>query len=144
MLNLTGGGPKVPSVDYTASSASGTAASGGNGGQAAAAKRAAGSGVTRWTLAIKFAADNTPLPCPGYIVPSGCQVRIRANNGTSAGNTQAAFVAEYRERLTTGQGTPLAPFDDIQLQVSNLAQVWAMGKAGDGLVISVQTVVAGA
>lgn len=86
---------------------------------------------------IVFGAANTPQPAPGYIVPEGCTVRVRANNGTTAGNAGVVFLAEYREALTGGLGIPLAPLDDVAYPVKNLAQIWAMGAKNDGIVISV-------
>jgi hypothetical protein len=151
--------PTQRSAGYTNDSGDGGfagAGSAGGGGTASAtsvptvqtqaavpAKRSAGSGLTRWTYLLKITATGVPQPGPCYFVPEGCQVRIRANGGTLTGNTAVVSVAEYREKLLSGLGTPLAPFDDIQIQAGNLARLWFMGTAGDGVVLSVQQVVAG-
>lgn len=136
---LSGGGKTTDSSngsDYASTTTTATAPT-----SSQAARRASGGGgVTHWTYALKLSASGVPQPAPGYLVPAGCQVRIRANSGTTAGNAGVVFFAEYREKLTNGQGTPMAPFDDVQVQVANLANLWFLGQANDGVVLSVQSV----
>ncbi len=89
------------------------------------------------TFSVVLAADNVPQVCHGYQVPEGATVRVRANNGTTAGNSAVIFVASNRRALLQGLGKPLAPLDDVLNPVSNTAQIWIMGKAGDGVVIGI-------
>lgn len=93
-------------------------------------------GVTR-TFLVKLAASAVAQPAPGFIVPDGCTVRIRANNGTLTNNAAMIAVADNPAAFTTGHGTPLAPLDDIAWPARNLANIWVQGTAGDGVVISV-------
>ena len=117
---------------------------GSDGGAVAAATNAAfptqpvGRRVT-WSTTLVFAADNVPVVVPAYRVPSGCTVRVRANNGQYAGNQAIAFVAADSSALLAGHGTPLAPLDDVAFPVDNTCRVQAMGKAGDGVVVSIVT-----
>ena len=80
-------------------------------------------------------ATNKPQPLPGYRVPEGCNVRLRA----PAANAQTAAYANYPEKLLAGNGNPLAPLDDVQEQATNLANIWIMGTAGDTVAVTVQT-----
>jgi len=105
----------------------------------ATARKHVSTGIVRWTYQFIVAANNTPQPGPCYLVPPGCVVRLRGNNGQAAGNTKPVFVAEYREKLANNQGAPIYPSDDIQMQIDNLAKLWFMGTAADGVVISVQS-----
>lgn len=89
------------------------------------------------TLVVK--ATGVPQNFPGFLVPPGSTVRVRANNGTSAGNAQVIFVAGYAGILLSGGGMPLAPLDDQPFLVTNLASIWVMGTLGDGVVVNVST-----
>lgn len=101
------------------------------------AQRAQNMQSTNRTFTVVLAADNTPQPVAGYLVPDGCSVRIRANNGTIAANAAVVFIANYSGAFTSGHGTPLAPLDDVAWPERNLASIWVYGKKGDGIVISV-------
>ena len=92
---------------------------------------------------VVLAADNTPQQAPGFQVPDGCAVRVRANNGTTAGNAAVIFIAGFPSAFKAGHGTPLAPLDDVAWPSQNGAHIWIYGKKGDGVVISVITTVLG-
>jgi len=91
----------------------------------------------QWSFMLIFAADNVPQAIPPYKVPDGCTVRARAFNGSAAGNVAAVFVATDRTALLRGQGSPLAPLDDVSFPVEKLFHAWGMGKTGDGVIFSV-------
>jgi hypothetical protein len=90
-------------------------------------------------IRVIIAVGNTPQPCPGIQVPPGMAVRIRANNGTVGGNTNVVYVGDYPQKFAAGQGTPLAPLEDILWPVRNTANIWVYGGMGDGVVVSVIT-----
>lgn len=102
-----------------------------------------GNGLVNWSHTVIIAATGAPQVCPEYVVPPGCAVRVRAYNGTT-GNSAAVSVADYPEKLTTGNGTPLAPLDDVAWPVSNTGKIWVKGSLGDGLVVYVVTPFTGA
>jgi hypothetical protein len=114
------------------------AASTSSGGAAGAVRGGSGGAVVNWSFLLVFAATNVPQPIPGYLVPDGASVRVRANNG-GAGNAQAVFVANNPDVLRANLGTPLLPLDDVAFPVRNTAHVWAMGKAGDGVIVAVSS-----
>jgi len=89
------------------------------------------------SFSVVLAATNVPQSVPGMLVPAGSTVRLRANNGTTAGNAKVIFAASYREALANGGGTPLAPLDMIVFPAHNLARIWIAGTAGDGVVVTV-------
>jgi hypothetical protein len=91
------------------------------------------------SFTVILAADNVPQQCPAFAVPRGCTVRVRANNGLSAGNTGIVFVGQAREVITK----PLAPLDDVACPVDNTVRLWFKGKSGDGVVVNVITVAGG-
>lgn len=78
-----------------------------------------------------------PQQSPPLRVPFGSTVRVRATNGTTAGNTDPVFVAQNAQALLLGMGTPLMPLDDVQYPVDSLVLVWVSGTANDGVVISI-------
>jgi hypothetical protein len=73
-------------------------------------------------------------------VPANCNVYIRAHNGTASGNTAPARVALNPEGLALGSssGDVVTPDTEINYPVDNLAQIWGVGTAGDGLIISIR------
>ena len=87
---------------------------------------------------LVFAADNTPIRCPGFIVAPGLTVTLKGVNGVTA-NAHNAFVGETPEELATTAAQVVLPAADVQVNypVDNLAEIWCMGKAGDGLLITV-------
>jgi hypothetical protein len=94
-------------------------------------------GAVNWSHTLVFANTNVPQVVPGYLVPPGSSVRVRGNNGGVGGNAQVVYAATNPDSLRAGLGTPLQPLDDVAFPVDNTARIWAMGKAGDGIVIAV-------
>ena len=86
---------------------------------------------------VILAAANTPQAAPGFIPPPGALVRVRANNGTSLGNSGIVFVGTYREEFKGGGGIPLSNGDIIPFPVENLAHAYVYGAAGDGVIFTV-------
>ena len=95
--------------------------------------------IVNRTVTVVLVATGVPQPVAGLQVPDGCSVRVRANNGTTAGNAQVIFVASYPGAFKAGHGTPLAPLDDVSWPAQNLSTIWVYGKSGDGVVVSVNT-----
>jgi len=87
-----------------------------------------------------LAADNVPQQVPGFSVPEGTALRIRANNNTTAGNAAMIFVASFPGAFKSGHGTPMTAVDDIPWPSSFGGHIWVYGKKGDGVVVSVTTV----
>lgn len=87
---------------------------------------------------ILFAADNVPTPVPHMFVPGYTSVYIRAHNGTPTGNSEPVLVATYPEGLTAGRGDVITPDTEITFPVDNTGQIWAQGKAGDGVIVSIR------
>jgi hypothetical protein len=90
-----------------------------------------------FSFLVKLAAPNTPQPCIGYRVPPGAGVTLRANNGTTVGNSAVIFAANYPSAFVAGQGVPLAPLDTIAYPCDNLANLWFYGALNDGVVVTV-------
>jgi len=95
--------------------------------------------IVNYSYPLTLAANNVPQILPGFNVPDGCTVRVRANNGTTAGNAAVIFVAGFPGAFKSGHATPLAPLDDIAWPVENGAHIWVYGKAADGVIVSVIT-----
>ena len=85
-----------------------------------------------------FANTDQPQRCPAFIVAPGLTVTLKGVNGSTA-NAHNAFAAETPEELLTTQAQLVLPTADVQVDypVDNLAEIWCMGTAGDGLLISV-------
>lgn len=82
---------------------------------------------------IVFLADDTPIRFPFVIVPLGCSVAVRGDNGSGA-NANPAFVGDNPQELNQ----TITPDTEINYPSDNLGQIWAMGKAGDGLIAYVR------
>jgi hypothetical protein len=91
-------------------------------------------GTVQDSFNVVLTATGVPQQGPGYRVPSGCRVRVRANNGTTTGNAQVIFVLDHQSSTV---GKPLAPLDDIEHPADTLNKIWIKGTAGDGVVLSV-------
>ena len=76
------------------------------------------------------------VQCPFFQVPQGCTVRVRAQNGASAGNSGVIFVKQF----LGDPGKPLAPLDDVACPVTNTGTLFITGAAGDGAVVNVVSV----
>ena len=90
--------------------------------------------VTNFTVGLLVGASGRPVNGPGFLVPDGSEVRVRANNGLVAGNTAVVSVG-----LTPlGPWTPLNPLENIVFPVRNVANIWLTGTvANDGIVIGI-------
>jgi hypothetical protein len=93
---------------------------------------------TNYTFLLLFEADNAPLQAPGVEVPAGCSVYVRGINGTATGNAQVAYVGPTFESVQSPlHRTNLLPNTQVPYPVANLREIWAMGKANDGVQIQV-------
>lgn len=129
-------------VQRTASYNSGSTSSASAAGSSSGGRKMQNAGPDAFvnrSFLVKLAATDTPQQALAIHVPEGKAVRIRANNGTTAGNAQVIYVAEYRNQFGTVGGTPLAPLDDVLWPVNNTGKIWAYGTAGDGVVVSIIT-----
>jgi hypothetical protein len=90
------------------------------------------------SIQVIFAATGVPQPLPGIRVPVQATVRIRAHNGTNAGNAAPCRAALYREALTGTGGDVMTPDTEIIYPLDNTAQVWVVGTAGDGVLCSIR------
>jgi hypothetical protein len=97
-------------------------------------------GALVWTYKMIFASTGVPQVAPGFAVPAGSIVRVRAYNGLSTGNAGVVDIATDRNSLLAGLGAPMASLDDIAFPVDNTAKIWGSGTAGDGVVISVYAI----
>jgi len=86
-----------------------------------------------------FAADNQPVNAPAFVVPPGASVTLRSING-SAINAQGCSISDHYEGVGRSGALFLPPGADVSVPwpVDNTNQIWVSGKAGDGLLISVQ------
>lgn len=90
------------------------------------------------SIQLVFTADDVPQRFPAFSVPPGLGVSVAGSNGTAA-NTTVAYVALYREQLSgAGAGRftvnpSTSASSDISFPVDNLCQIFAQGKAGDGV-----------
>jgi hypothetical protein len=74
------------------------------------------------------------LNLPGLQVPPQATVRIRAR----AGNAAKVLTALSRDGLYPASADVISPDTEIIYPVSNLAQIWASGSAGDSINVSVR------
>ena len=93
--------------------------------------------AVNFTFQLVLTATGVPQVVPGLIVPSNATVRVRGNNGTTAGNAKQIYVGASRDAVLNGGGTVLAPLDDIPFPADNTGVIWVNGTAGDGVVVSV-------
>jgi len=94
-------------------------------------------GAINVSLPIIFQADDVPQHCPPFQVPIGASVNVRGSNGTNAGNSEPCFIGTNKEELSNGGGRQVTPDTEIFFPVDNTVQVWARGKAGDGVQVYV-------
>ena len=95
---------------------------------------------------LSFEAAST-LPCAGVTawhalmeigrVQPGHTVLVRGHNG-GAGNTNNVRVSRWAESLGSIGGNSITPDTEIVFPVDNLCNIFAVGTAGDGLIITVQ------
>jgi hypothetical protein len=83
---------------------------------------------------VLLAATGVDQQLPAYPVGHTGVVRLKATNGTLAGNADVITVGLYRG----GQQYTLDPFDEVEFPVDTLAQVWVKGTAADGVQATVK------
>jgi hypothetical protein len=84
-----------------------------------------------------LAANNAPQQCPPFVVPAGATVTLRPW-GRTGQNTGVINVGKYYEDAQFGSFA-LIPAADVVLPwpVDNTGEIWIMGVANDGVVVSV-------
>lgn len=87
-----------------------------------------------------FAATGVPQQFPALVVPMGLSVTLRASNSTLAGNAGMVRVAATQDGLDGGAGRAISPDTVISFPVDHMAQIWAVGTAGDGIIADVSGV----
>jgi hypothetical protein len=85
-----------------------------------------------------FPTTGLAVNLPAIAVPANCSVYIRAHNGSNAGNTDPCRVAINPEGLLGTKGDVITPDTEITYPVNNLAQIWAIGLPGDGIIVSIR------
>jgi hypothetical protein len=91
------------------------------------------------TLLLTLGADNVPQNFPGLVVAPGLGVALRG--ATKAGvNVGVVRVSLYPDELLAGGGRVITPDTEISFPVDHMAQIWAIGKAADGLIGSISGV----
>lgn len=95
--------------------------------------------INQWQRVI-FAVSGVPQVAQPVFVPPNCLVYIRAHNGTLAGNQHVCRVATNPQALSGGiagtGGNAITPDTEINFPVDNHGQIWAVGTALDGIIIS--------
>jgi len=78
---------------------------------------------------------------PAAIVPNDATVRIRAHNGTSAGNTNPVGLVDSYEQAIAVQAAAdfVNPDDEVIYPTNNLSRVWVRGTPGDGAIASIRS-----
>lgn len=78
---------------------------------------------------------------PAAIVPNDATVRIRAHNGTSAGNTNPVGLVDSYEQAIAAQAAAdfVNPDDEVIYPTDNLSRVWVRGTPGDGAIASIRS-----
>lgn len=75
---------------------------------------------------------------PPLRVPPGCQVAIRAHNGTDAGNSHIVRLASQPELLFGVGGIIITPDSDESYPCEHGGQIFFVGTAGDGIVFTIK------
>lgn len=86
---------------------------------------------------IVFAATASPVNFPPVIVPSGCSVALRGVNGSTP-NLGVAFAGRYPTAVIGGRRFAITPDTEQSYPANNLAEIWAAGTIGDGLVATIR------
>lgn len=104
-------------------------------------------GTGKLSKAINRGAYLVIIPASGYvnfpaaIVPNDATVRIRAHNGTNAGNTGPIGLCDSFEQAR-GVSAPadfVNPDDEVIYPIDNLARIWVRGNPGDGAIASIRS-----
>lgn len=135
MAFFWGGGVKTGGGGSTSRTGTGSTQASSNGAQNV--HRQGGNQPTIWSYTALIETANTPQSIHPVVVPPGCTVRLRANNGAATGNSGVVFVADRPSAFALGQGSPLAPLDDVAWPVNKLVKIWIYGAKGDGVVVSI-------
>jgi SH3-like domain-containing protein len=92
-----------------------------------------------YSFKIVFATTGVPQVFPSLRIAPGWAVSVRGNNGTTGGNANAIYVARKRSALLLPTQTEtVTPDTEISFPVDNVGQIWAVGTAGDGAIVSVR------
>lgn len=95
-------------------------------------------GINQDILAL-ITATGVPQRFQPIYIPPNTLVAIRAHNGTNAGNAQPVRIARQPEELLNGNlGNVLTPDTQISWPVDGLQQLWFIGTAADGIIVSLQ------
>lgn len=97
-------------------------------------------GAINQSVRMIFTATGTPQVSQPVFVPPNCNVYVRGHNGTATGNSAPCRVALSPEglMLSSPAGDVITPDTEINYPVDNLVQIWGVGTAGDGLIISIR------
>ena len=125
-----------------AGTAGNTSSGSSSGARATKAKSLLPNSLINWSMMFTVQATGVPAQCLPKRVPPGMAVRVRAYNGTAAGNAQPVFLTD-RASSQASVASPLAPLDDVLWPVNNTGKIWFFGTAGDGIVVSIVTPAAG-
>lgn len=87
---------------------------------------------------ISFGVTGQVYQGAGYPVPPGATVRVLGANQTDAGNAHIAFIGKSPDQAKSGAGMTVRSGFEHVYPVTNTAQIYASGTAGDGIVISVK------
>jgi hypothetical protein len=91
------------------------------------------------TINTVIAQTGVPQVLPAVIVPAGLSVALRGS--TAAGvNAGVVRVALYPDVLLSGGGRVITPDTEISFPVDHLGQIWIIGTAADGLVVTISGV----
>ena len=94
------------------------------------------------SIQLYFLVTNQPIRFPPLTIPKGLSVTLRGVNGAAI-NANPAYVGNYADQLLGGTTThnsgrlSISPDTAQSYPCDNLAQIWAMGTAGDGLLASI-------
>lgn len=94
------------------------------------------------TLPITIAADNTPMKLPGLQVPAGLGVSLRGATKLGA-NVSVVRVSTDPDELRQGGGRVITPDTEIGFPCNHLGELWYMGTAADGLIVTISGVPVG-
>jgi hypothetical protein len=78
---------------------------------------------------------------PNAVVPNDATVRIRAHNGTNAGNTNPIGLCDSAEQARAIQAAAdfMNPDDEVIYPADNLGRIWVRGTPGDGAIASIRS-----
>jgi hypothetical protein len=87
-----------------------------------------------YTFGVTFAVDDVAVQLEGFEVPPGASVYVRG----LPSNTVPAFVATRPDWVSdASRRSALGPTTAVPFPVANLREIWAAGKAGEGVQVQV-------